>query len=53
MKGLLPSTLAVALWAMERGQGIKPRLRFVLNHKFEGGVGADYEPGPGWADLYH
>ncbi|CAG7854539.1 Probable beta-galactosidase A; AltName: Full=Lactase A; Flags: Precursor [Serendipita indica DSM 11827] len=48
-----PNTLAVALWAMERGQGIKPRLRLVLNHKFEGGVGADYEPGPGWADLYH
>lgn len=37
---------------MEPGHNIGPRLKLAVDERFDGGVGAHYEPAPTWEDLY-
>ncbi|KAG9054012.1 hypothetical protein FS842_006438 [Serendipita sp. 407] len=46
------NTIAISLWVMEPNQTVQPRLKLVIDAQFEGGVGASFEPGPSWGDLY-
>lgn len=47
-----PNTVVVALWNMEPGHSIGPRVKLVIDGKVDGGAGAHYEPAPSWQDIY-